>query len=181
MANFDDAITTILKHEGGFTDHPDDPGGATSYGISLIYLKQNDLKEYDLDKDGDLDVDDIRALTINDAMDIYYEMWWKKYNYGDLYNQEMATKIFDFSVNMGSRQAHKLAQRAARAVGFPLVDDGILGPRSFDTLNLIASQDKVPEFLAALRSEAAGFYRVLVAKKPKFKSFIKGWLNRAYS
>ena len=60
MGCFSKAITVILKHEGGFSNHSSDPGGATNYGISLRWLKSEGLYG-DLDDDGDVDIDDINT------------------------------------------------------------------------------------------------------------------------
>ena len=88
----------------------------------------------------------------------------------------MAIKVFDLAVNVGHRQAVKLLQRALRACGATVADDGVLGP-----LTRQAVQVAQPDLLvAALRSEAAGFYRALAQKKPENEKFLKGWLNRCY-
>lgn len=167
--SFERAIAVTLKHEGGFVDHPSDPGGATKYGISLRFLQDVGV---DIDRDGDVDADDIRELTIEQAKVLYYRKFWSRYDYGSLGGHKVAAKVFDLSVNMGPRQAHKLLQRALRACGARLDDDGILGPITRGAVR-DADQDCL---LVALRSEAAGFYRYL--RKPEFE---RGWLRRAYS
>lgn len=182
MADFKDAIGPTLVFEGGFTDDPDDPGGATNFGISLRFLRQSN--EYDLgdiDKDGDIDADDIKQLTVEQAIRIYKKHFWDKYNYGIIADQKTANKLFDMTVNMGPAQSHKIAQRALRAVGVEgIVDDGVLGPVSLRAIQGVYTEDLEEAYLAAIRSEQAGFYRVLAAQKPVFNKYLKGWLNRAY-
>lgn len=185
MALFNKAIVTVLKHEGNFVNDPDDPGGATNFGISLRFIHQNlpqSLKDMiDLDDDGVISVEEIRNMKVEVARNIYLVCWWEKYQYAQIENQDLATKVFDLAVNMGAPQAHKLLQRAIRASGVYLVDDGILGPKTFaaiDCLNALGSDDAI---LSGLRSEAAGFYRLLIAKKPTLQKFEKGWLSRAYA
>lgn len=156
MATFETAIETVLKHEGGYVNDPKDPGGETNYGISK--------RSYP-------DVD-IANLTEDGASEIYRNDWWEKNEYWIIDDQAVATKVFDLSVNMGAHRAHKLLQQSLRSVGHILKEDGILGPVSFAMIN---ASDPVP-LLAAYRSEAAGFYRML--NKPRFQN---GWLNRAYS
>lgn len=181
MSNFDEAILTVLEHEGGFFNHPSDPGGATNYGISMRFLKQQGLEqEMDIDHDGDLDIDDIRQMDLEKAKELYKRYWWDNYQYNRINSQIIATKIFDLAVNMGGKQAHKLVQRACKSCGITLQEDGILGPRTRSAINTLASSNELA-LLASLRSEAAGFYRSLVAAKPQFQDFINGWLNRAYS
>lgn len=170
---FDYAVSVVLKHEGFFSNDPDDPGGATKYGISLRYLKKSG--KGDFDNDGDVDIDDIKKMSIEDAKRLYKKDWWDKYRYKNISSLFIATKVLDLSVNMGAHQAHQLLQRAVWAVdkkAYSIKDDGILGDITLskvDTLN-----DYV--LLPAFRAEAAGFYRSLNRTK-----FIRGWLNRAYA
>tara|TARA_R110000824_G_scaffold96754_1_gene231456 strand:- start:117 stop:590 length:474 start_codon:yes stop_codon:yes gene_type:complete len=157
MAEFDGAIGTVLEHEGGYVNDAEDPGGETKFGISK--------RSYP-------DVN-IATLTEVEARDIYRRDFWDAGKYYRIDDQAVAGKVFDLAVNMGIRQANKLIQRAVRAAsGRELVDDGILGPLSFGAINL----SPPAMVLAALRSEAAGYYRLL--DKPRF---LRGWLNRAYS
>jgi len=179
MSNFDTAILTVLEHEGVFVNDAHDPGGATKYGVSLQWLQSigdldNDgFLDGDFDHDGDVDVEDIKKLQKDDAIKLYRLHWWNKFQYEKIINQSLATKTFDFAVNMGSKQSHKCLQRAVRAAaGIRLIDDGILGTQSLQAINNINPLI----LIAAYRSEAAGFYRAL--NKPRY---IDGWLNRAYS
>lgn len=181
-SNFDKAVLVVLKHEGGFIDDPDDVGGATNYGVSLRYLlAEGDLEVGDIDGDGDIDADDIRNMQPQDAKKIYKLKWWDKYGYEHIQDLALATKVFDLAVNMGGRQAHKLLQRAVRSSGITLTEDGMLGPRSFSAISALTEAGHGDAILAGLRSEAAGFYRILIARKAVFKKYERGWLARAYS
>ncbi|TCS62570.1 putative peptidoglycan binding protein [Varunaivibrio sulfuroxidans] len=181
---FTAAVETVLKHEGGFSADPNDPGGATHYGISLRYLLSihavdtdgDGFSDFDFDRDGDIDAHDIRAMTRGAAIEIYRDHFWTPNGYGDL-PPFVGPKVFDLAVNMGPRQAHKLLQRAARACEANLTDDGVLGPK---TRAAIAGLPPM-QVVAATRSEAAGFYRTLIAEKPKLEIYRTGWLRRAYA
>ena len=176
MAEFDLAIERILREEGGFVDDPDDSGGATNYGVSLRWLESHpDIG--DLDHDGDVDADDIRGMTQEDAVRIYFEYWWQKFRYGEIEDQRVANTLFSFSVNMGPRQAHKLIQDALLVCGEVLAVDGDLGPISRTSIKNV-SQDML---LGALRSRAACFYRHLAYRKPRLEKYVAGWLKRAYA
>jgi lysozyme family protein len=102
MANFAMAIKRLLEHEGGYTE---DHVGATNFGITLRSL------DVDIDLDGDIDADDIRAMTIEDAKAFYFRTWWIRYKYDRIYSDEIAAKVFDLAVNMGARQAAKIVQK----------------------------------------------------------------------
>jgi len=191
--NFELAVANVLQHEGGFVNNKHDPGGATNYGISLRWLADVDLSDADIDRDGDVDADDIKAMTEADAKNFYRKYWWNKFDYGLIINAEVAIKVMDMSVNMGGKQAHKLAQRALRAVGVVVEDDGVLGPLSVAAINSATPTFYIP----ALRCTQAGFYYALVMRNAalrkagvvrpngtqyqNFSVFLKGWLNRAYS
>jgi len=198
-SNFELAVANVLEHEGGFTDNKHDPGGATDFGISLRYLKDladadgDGFLDGDIDKDGDVDRDDIKAMTRVDAKRFYRKNWWQAYKYDNIDNAGVAVKVLDMSVNMGGKQAHKLVQRALRAVGVEVTDDGVLGPISFAAINTATPKLLIP----ALRCTQAGFYYALVMRNNALRKagvrrasgkkyedlavFLKGWLRRAYS
>ena len=164
---FDKAIKVVLAHEGGFINHPDDPGGPTKWGISQRFLQDIGLPH---------EISDIKDMSQQQAIDLYRIHWWEKYHYHQL-PEPIAIKLFDLAVNIGSRQAHRLIQRACRACHAPIKEDGILGPITKKTIETLEPN----HLLAALRAEAAGFYRTLTAITPlQRKQFLNGWLKRAY-
>ncbi len=191
-SNFDLALPTILEHEGGYVDNVHDPGGATNFGISLRYLQgRGDLdgdgfQDGDIDRDGDIDAADIKAMDKGDAAQFYKTGFWYPGKYGLINSQLLSTKAFDLGVNMGIKQGAKCVQRALRADGTDVKDDGVFGPVTLDAIN---GRDALI-LLAATRSEAAGFYRALILRNsalrkrmidvPDFSVFKNGWLRRAY-
>lgn len=180
MAVFEKAIGVLLQHEGGYVNNPNDPGGATNYGISLRFLADHP-EDGDFDNDGDVDIADIKNMTVRQAMAIYHKFWWAKYRYGSINDQTIATKVLDLSVNMGAPRAHMLLQQALnKAFGLNLRVDGVLGPATFGVLNAI-EDDKEQCLLNAYCDEAWNFYQQIIAKRPSLGVFKKGWYNRAYS
>jgi lysozyme family protein len=174
---FDTAIEVVLEHEGysRLTNDSADSGGATKWGISLRFLQRLGL-EGDVNADGAVDEADVKGLTRQQAVDFYRAHWWDRYKYDLLDDPLTAVKVFDLAINMGPSAAHRCLQRALRANHLTVTEDGILGRKTRTAANAITGGGLAP----ALRSEAAGFYRGLVAKHPKLKRFLNGWISRGY-
>jgi len=155
MSNFDEAIGFVLANEGGLSNDPADPGGLTNFGISQ--------KQYP--------ALDIRNLTREDAVQIYQDDYWNKFQYGDITSQRVATKLFDAAVNMGPVRAVRLLQLALGSVqAGPVVADGVLGTQTVAAVNAADESSLMDEFKAQL----AKYYCDL--GKPEF---MLGWLRRA--
>lgn len=177
MADFDAAFPVVLKHEGGFISDPNDPGGATNYGVSLRWLKGQGLLG-DMDHDGDVDTDDIRLLTVNTAKQFYKINWWDRYGYNNFFQQEIATKVFDTAVNVGAKKAHQFLQQAFNVwSNNKLIVDGLLGSKTYQAVNDSGYKTTI---LSSYQEIQANYYRALVQNNPKFTKFLRGWLNRAY-
>ena len=107
---FKDLIEGILTREGGYVNHPSDPGGETNYGIA----KRSHPKE------------DIKNLTKERAKEIYEKDYWKPSRASSLPSSLQET-YFDMVVNMGQRRAVKILQKACNSKGCKLVVDGLIG------------------------------------------------------
>lgn len=160
---FTKAIEVILKHEGGYVNDPNDLGGETNFGISKRSYPNLDIKN----------------LTRDQAIEIYRRDWWDRYRYGEIEDLDVATKVFDLSVNMGPLPAHKLLQEAINFTkAGRIAVDGIIGPMTLSVLNYQGEPERVVE---ALRFLAAKRYYELAKARPANRGFLFGWLNRAYS
>ena len=158
---FEQAVTIVLAHEGGYVNDPADPGGETKYGISKRSYPHLDIKN----------------LTKEQAATIYHKDWWLKYRYGEITDLNVATKVLDLSVNMGPVNAHRILQRAANwAEQDKLKVDGILGPKTLVSVN---RADSV-RLMQAIRFMAAEYYYLLAKKRDASRKYLFGWLNRAY-
>ena len=156
------AVEVVLEHEGGYVNDPHDPGGETKYGISKLSYPHLDIAN----------------LTREQAIEIYRRDWWDTYGYWRFASPDIAIKVFDLSVNVGPRRAHVMLQRALHAVGRrDVVVDGIIGPQTISAANA-APPDAL---LAALRAEAAAYYRQLIERNPTLKKYERGWMRRAYA
>jgi lysozyme family protein len=177
--SFNLGIAFVLKHEGGFVDDPDDPGGATNLGISLRWLRAVGEDLGDIDGDGDVDVDDIRALTPDKARALYFEKFWMEPGVDQLPGP-VAVAAFDFAVNAGPRQAVKCLQEAHNALCSPaLACDGALGPKTTRAVEAFCYRPHGAERLVdKYLFRRIGFYQDLVGKKPQFLKYLRGWNNR---
>jgi lysozyme family protein len=158
---------TVLPHEGRRVNDPDDPGGATDYGISLRFLQGEDQ---DIDGDGDVDADDVWALEDADVERLYRQFFWAPMH-GDFWSSPaVAAKLFDLAVNVGPLRAVKIAQEASGAHV-----DGLLGPQTYRAINTPKPAEILPRICAA----QLGFYRAIVERRPRSAKFLPGWTVRA--
>lgn len=157
------AVEKTLEFEGGRSFDPVDPGGETNFGISK--RSYPDL--------------DIKALTRDQAIEIYYRDWWIEHGYERIDDPDVAAKVFDVAANMGPSRAHMLAQQA---VNHWMADqgteylcvDGVIGPKSIAAINRAG-----PGLIDYLRLEQKEFYLRLIEQKPAMAKYRKGWLRRA--
>jgi len=174
MAAFEDALGVLLAHEGGFTDHPSDPGGATNYGISLRYLEESGI---DPNEDGTIDLRDVRNLTLEKASSIYRTYWWDPMFLSQVNDQVVATKVFGMAVNMGIGTGVRLLQEVLVLLGQVVSIDGRMGPQTINATNGVDPR----WIMAELRCAAAKRYRDLIDRNPKLNAFRIGWMRRAYA
>ena len=158
------AVQRVLANEGGYSSNPDDPGGATNFGISA--RSHPGLA--------------VAALTRDAAVEIYWREWWLRFGFAQL-PAAAAAKTFDLAVNIGAGHAIECLQRALRACGLPVTEDGVIGAVTAAE----AARADPAALMAALRSELAGHYRLVAAKanqgnRDNANKFLKGWLLRAY-
>lgn len=171
MRKFEDYLKVIFKHEGGLVDNPADPGGPTNMGISLMFLKGLPLSIADIDHDGDIDGDDIRKLTKEEAGELYRKYFWDKMNLAYIQDESLKLHLFDMGVNAGNKTAVKLLQNILIVPA-----DGILGKTTANAVNNYDG-DLLADYIR-IRKE---YYMLLVKNKPSLKIFLKGWLYRVHT
>lgn len=146
---FEKAIKVILRHEGGYVDHPTDPGGETKYGISKRAYPKLDIKN----------------LTVETATMIYSRDYWGAVM-GDSLPAKADLIVFDMAVNMGVSRAIKFLQEACGATV-----DGILGIKTLERANSLPN-DALCSKLTQIR---INYYAGLST----FSTFGKGWVRRS--
>ena len=154
--NFDKSLALILKHEGLYVDHPQDPGGATMKGITLATFTE--FKGRAMSKE------ELRAISDADVRAIYKSRYWDAVRADEL-KPGVDLLAFDMAVNKGVGRAAKLMQRGAG-----VTEDGALGPKSMAAINALDAADIIAKVSEARRD----FYKSLKT----FPTFGKGWLRR---
>ncbi len=101
---FASALTVIFGHEGGYSQHPKDPGGATKYGITLKVLGEWRGRR--------VAPIDVKALTRQEASEIYHARYWQRAAC-DQWPAGLDLLVFDAAVNSGVSRALHWMQRAA--------------------------------------------------------------------
>lgn len=180
---FPEAMTFLEAHEGGYSDNKNDRGGPTKEGISLRFMLENGLKQFDNDKDGILDGPDVQQLTDIEIHDIYKENFWRRGNMYQIQNKSIAIKVFDMSVNSGLNTGIKILQKTINILPpHPgIKEDGILGEETLNEING-KEDDYVREvFLPTYRVECWHHYEKIIKSNPSQKVFRDGWEKRAYS
>lgn len=150
--DFNTALARVLKSEGGFIDHPLDPGAATKYGVTQRVARANGYQG------------DMRDFPLSMAGPIYKAQYWDAVS-ADQLPGAVAFQVFDAAVNHGAAQAVKFLQRSVGAT-----PDGVIGPRTLAAVSAFTPATVVIFFNA----ERIAFYTGLAT----WPSFGRGWLNR---
>ena len=168
---FQHALNVLLKDEGGYSNDPDDPGGATNLGIT-----QNDLDKWaailGLPRS-------VKSLTLADAYTFYRHVWWDKYGYNAINSIDIATKVFNLAVNIGNIPAAFILQKALKWAGYGIEEDGVIGPKTIAAVNQMCLHGREQDLHDELTEEAKAYYEHLTEENPKLYKFLNGWLKRA--
>jgi len=159
--NFDKCLKLVLEHEGGYVNHPLDPGGMTNYGVTR--------KVYEQYLGRDVTEEDMKEMPLEHVGEIYKRKYWDKVR-GDDLPSGLDWAVFDFAVNAGVSRAAKVLQ------GFIATSvDGAIGSGTLKAIdNYPTSIKGVIEVYTAQRSS---FYRGL----KNYDTFGKGWDKRCYA
>lgn len=170
----------IVAREGGYVSDPDDPGGATKYGVTIHTMQRLGI---DLDRDGDVDVADVKQLTRKHATDIFIKHYFEGPLIAELPAPLHAT-VFDMYVNAGGN-AIKILQRLLTEMGHPCVIDGALGPQSIGAARAACAQ--APDHMVdAYGIARRNYYFRIADRRPASRKYARtraggkgGWIKRA--
>jgi lysozyme family protein len=156
MSNFENALEIILEHEGGYVNHPKDPGGETNLGVTKrVYEDFGGEKE-------------MKELTQEDVEPIYQENYWDKCKCDDL-PAGLDLCVFDFGVNAGPGRAAKYLQTMIGTVA-----DGGIGPNTLKTLSSYVDTHGVVKTVEQYQANRQEYYEGLST----FDTFGRGWTRR---
>jgi len=141
-----------MKHEGGYVNHPNDPGGETMYGVTKRVAQAHGY------------FGDMRKLPKSTAKAITEKSYYKAVK-GDQLDRLIAWQLTDAAYNHGNRQAVKFLQRAVGVTA-----DGLIGPR---TLAAVAEMDKNDVVFLFLAERLEFFTNLRI-----WQTFGKGWTRR---
>ena len=152
MNVFTELFDRLMAHEGGYVNHPNDPGGETMWGVTKRVARAHGYNG------------SMRNLPKATAQAIADKSYWQAIHGGEL-DKAVAWQVLDASYNHGNRNAVKFLQRAVGAS-----DDGIIGPR---TLAAVNSKDK-NDVILLFNAERLEFYTRLRT----WATFGRGWARR---
>ncbi|MGX0878882.1 lysozyme family protein [Roseovarius sp. MBR-154] len=180
MQSVEEIAEEIVAREGGFVNDPDDPGGATNFGVTIHTMRRLGL---DLDRDGDVDVGDVRALSRGQAVAIFIDHFYRRPGIAGL-PEALRASVFDMYVNAGAN-AVKILQRLLREMGEAVDVDGVIGPQT-QAVAARAAQAAPDHIGDAYGIARRNYYLALADARPTSRKFARtrsggkgGWIRRA--
>jgi lysozyme family protein len=159
--NFPRAHEVIAKWEGGYSDHPSDPGGATNYGITIGVLSEW--------RGRPVSKDEVKALTYSEALRIFRARYWEPLRCSAM-PAPIALMTYNTGVNSGIKRGAEFLQECLNKQGAGLEVDREIGELTLAAVSKADATQLIQDYAARYES----FYRSLGT----FPTFGKGWLNR---
>lgn len=160
MGAFDACLKEVLHHEGGYVNHPSDPGGRTNLGVT-----QRTWEEWTGKPASEADM---RALTAAKVAPLYRKNYWDALKAGEL-PAALALCVFDFGVNAGPKRSAKYLQSVVGASR-----DGQVGPATIAAARGFVAREGEAAAVRAFQNARRTYYHNLDA----FPVFGRGWLKR---
>jgi len=154
---------TLLSHEGGFANHPNDPGGATNKGITLNTFKKYSMELLNVQPT----LDNLKRLTDSQAAAIYETGYWNPSGAGNISDKQLGWLHFDTYLHGG----------ASNVLGNTISSYGESG-RSISTLNSILKVNSAENVFNTYKQERLNRFDRIIENNPKLETFRNGWTNR---
>lgn len=159
--NYDYSLEQILHHEGGYVNHPKDPGGETNMGVTKRVYEEWCMEN-------DLHQKDMKELTFEDVAPIYRKNYWDRVR-ADSLPSGLDLCVFDFAVNAGSGRSAKYLQSL---IGTTV--DGGIGPMTLQAVEDYVNENGLQNTIEAFQDERQKYYESLST----FETFGRGWTRR---
>lgn len=170
----------IVAREGGYVNDPDDPGGATKHGVTIHTMRRLGL---DLDRDGDVDEQDVRVLERDLAVEIFVDHYFDGPRIKDL-PAALHSTVFDMYVNSGAN-AVKILQRLLQDMRIDVGVDGVIGPQTIQATRQGMAAAPA-HFVDAYGIARRNYYYALADNRPASRKYARridggkgGWILRA--
>ena len=158
--NYQHCLEMILHHEGGYVNHPEDPGGITNLGVTKrVYEEWVGTKVTE---------EKMKNLKVEDVAPIYNKNYWFRVK-GNQLPSGLDLCVFDFGVNAGTGRAAKYLQKMVGATA-----DGAIGPATLRALETYISEVGLKGAIEQYQKDRLAYYK----KLKHFKTFGKGWTRR---
>ena len=154
--NYQKCLETILHHEGGYVNHPKDPGGETNLGVTKRVYEEWGGKK------------DMKDLLVEDVAPIYKKNYWDRMKCDQL-PSGLDLCVFDFGVNAGTGRSAKMLQRMIGTVA-----DGGIGPNTLKKLDEFIKENSIETAIERFGAKRQLYYESLST----FKTFGRGWTRR---
>ena len=166
--HFESAFKDIIIVEGGYSDDPNDTGGKTQYGITEAVARRHGY------------TGDMRDLTLSKAKEIYKIDYWDVSNLDSVakISYALAHECFEAGVNCGANRSAQWLQRSINAVSnAKLTIDGRIGPASLRAITGKRT-DTIEAIYRACNVYQGQYYITLAESNERYRTFIKGWINK---
>ncbi|PTV96438.1 putative peptidoglycan binding protein [Rhodobacter aestuarii] len=180
MKTVEQIAQEIVAREGGYVNDPDDPGGATKWGVTLGTLQALGV---DLNHDGVVSAADVKLLSRAQAVQIFIRHYYERPQI-QLLPEAVQASVFDMQVNAGAN-AVRILQKLLNETGHTVSVDGAIGPQTAAAAHQAAAPDP-PLFADAYGIAQRNYYYDLAARRPKSRKYATtkqgqkgGWIRRA--
>lgn len=169
---FIEAVEEIKEIEGGYSDHPADPGQKTKFGITEDLARHYDYQGK------------MKNLSWQKAREIYHKEYWLKNDYGAIKNQRIAKEVFEQAINLpyivindrGVLKANYHLQMAyVYTAGDEITIDGLIGPQTLNAVNNCTEPVMLHNILNGFQAK---HYLEVREKYPHLQAFIRGWFKQ---
>lgn len=165
MTRFDECLSFVLRHEGGYTNNPLDRGGATNRGIT-----QGTLDAWRISQG--LPRSPVSGLSGQEINAIYQKKYWTPVCAGNL-DAPLDLVVFDAAVQHGPSRAVRWLQESVECQ-----QDGIAGPKTLQAVSAFVERHGLHDLMRDYMLRREDYYHAIVEKDPKQVVFARGWAIR---